>query len=76
MIRERTTHVWGVCALDDATCLPPAPFRVEVLDVWEHGPRDVLGHLHHPLEGLAVMYGAILITGFDANGQNSLNGAA
>ena len=36
-------------------------FRV-VLDRWKHGLSDVLGRLHHPLEGLAVVDGAIYLT--------------
>ena len=47
----------GACrGLDDAACLPQALFQVDVLDGWEHGPSDVLGHLHHPLECLVVVY--------------------
>ena len=54
----------GVCgALDEAACLPHKPFRVDVLDGWEHCPSDVLGNLHYPLKALAVMDGAIPVPG-------------
>ena len=67
----------GVCGvLDDAAGLPQAPFQVDVLDGWEHGPSDVLGRLHHPLMGFAVVDVAIPIPGSDANGQDTLDGAA
>jgi hypothetical protein len=43
----------GVCGvLDDVAGLPQAPFQVDVLDGWEHSSSYVLGHLHHPLDGL------------------------
>jgi hypothetical protein len=52
--------------LDDAEGLPQAPFRVDVLNWWEHGPSDVQGCLHHPLEGLVAADGAIPIQSCDA----------
>ena len=44
--------------------------------VWEHvqGPSDILGSLHLLLEALAVVDGAIPITGRDATGQAALDG--
>ena len=74
---KREQLVAGVCGdLDYAACLPRAPFRVEVLNGWEHGPSDALGHLHHPLESLEVGDGAIPILGHDATSQDALDGAA
>ena len=58
-----------------AVGLPHVPFRVNNLDGWEHGPSDALGCLHHMLEGLAGVDGAILIPGRDGTGQDALNGA-
>ena len=66
----------GVCRfLEDAAGIPQAPFRVDVLDGWEHGPSDVLGCLHHTMEGLEVVNIEIPISGRDATGQDSLDGA-
>jgi hypothetical protein len=56
--------------------IPQAPFKVDVLDGWEHGPSDVLGPLHHLLEGLAAVDRAIPVPGCDATGQDALDGAA
>ena len=62
----------GLCGvLDDAAGLPQAPFQVDVLDGWQHGPSHVLGHLHHSLKGLAVVDRAIRMLG-----QDALDGAA
>ena len=47
-----------------------APFRVHVPDGWERGL------LHHLLEGIAVVDGAIPSPGRDATGQDALDGAA
>uniref|UniRef100_A0A4W5L435 Centrosomal protein 170Ab n=1 Tax=Hucho hucho TaxID=62062 RepID=A0A4W5L435_9TELE len=75
-VRSSEQLVAGFCeVLDDAVGLPQAPFPVDVLDGWEHGPSDVLGQLHHPLEGLAFIDRAIPVPGCDANGQDALNGA-
>jgi hypothetical protein len=46
------------------------------LSRWEHGPSDVLGDLHNPLEGLAVVDGAIPEPGHDGTGQDALDGTA
>jgi hypothetical protein len=62
--------------LDDAVWLHQAPSRVDVLDGWKHGPSDLLGRLHHLLECLAVVDGAIPVPGCDATGQDALDGAA
>ena len=67
----------GVCGvLDDVAGLPQAPFQVDVLDGWEHSSSYVVGHLHHPLEGLAVTYGANPVPGSDVTGQDALDAAA
>jgi hypothetical protein len=39
-------------------------------------PSDVLGRLHHPVEGLAVVEGAIPVPGPDSTGQDALDGSA
>ena len=71
---QSSSSVAGVCGvLDDAAGLPRAQLQVDVLDGWEHGPGDVLGHLHHPLEGLAVIDRAIPIPGCAAKGQDALD---
>ena len=62
----------GVCEVfDDAAHLSQALFRVDALDGWEHGPSDVLGCLHHPLEGFAVMDGEIPVGGPDTTGEDT-----
>jgi hypothetical protein len=45
----------GLCGgLDDAAGFPQALVQVDVLDRCRHGPSEILGCLHHSLEGLAV----------------------
>ena len=74
---EREQLVAGLCGdPDDAACPPQAPFRVDGLDGWKHGHSEVLGHLRHLLEGLAVLDDAIPVPGHDATGQDAQNGAA
>ena len=67
----------GECCVpdDDDAELPQAPFQVNVLHECKPCPSDVLGHLHHPLECLVVVYGAIPTPGRDATGQDALDGA-
>jgi hypothetical protein len=57
---------WVSGVLGDAASLPQAPFRVDVLDGWEHVPND----------GLAVVDGAIPVPGRDATGQGALDGGS
>ena len=66
--------VAGVCGvLDDAAGLSQAAFQVDVLDGWQHGPRGVLGCLHHQLMHLAVVDGASSVPVRDATSQDTLN---
>ena len=59
----------GLCGVfEDATCLTEAPFQVDFQDGWEHSPSDVLGCVHHPLEGLVVVDGGIFVLEHDATG--------
>lgn len=43
---------------------------------WEHGSSEVLGHLHYPLKGLAVVNEEVSVPGRDPAGQDALDGAA
>ena len=43
--------------------------------ILKHSPSDVLGRLHHPLKGLAIVDGAIPVPGHDTTGQDALEGA-
>lgn len=49
---------------------------VLVLYGGEHGSSDVLGRLHPPLKGLAVVNGAVSVPSRDAAGQDAVDVAA